>query len=656
MAANPGDFEVWLWLTQILLASGRQAEAETELRQAVELSKNDPVRWISLVKFLAETKQPEKAEKAFKEAQTNLAPLAQPMASLALAECCELVGRAYEGGSSADAVKKWYGEAKSWFEKAQAAKPDDLSITRRLTQFFLETKQINEAESRLEAILKRGSSDNKTADEVVWARRMLALTLIAKGDPEQARKALALLEPTNQTSGASNAPEAPEDLRVLARVLDAQKTSEHRKRAIEIMNSLVGKNPNNLDDRLLLAQLNELVGDWPKAGEQYDELIKRTENREDPETLTRRSVYLDQFIKGLIRHRQPGENQELAKAQELVDKLKRLQPDELNPLVLEVAIKRAQSQLEKEVVLKRAQSQLEKEAVLKRAQNYLEKATALVRAFADRPNLTLAKLGTLADQAERLGEFDLAEKLQNQIAAKTPGPRGAMGLAAFLGRRGSVKNALDLCEPLWPTTREPELLAVLCVGVVMQPNNNAGPAELKRVIDWLTQALKQYPQSTTLMVSLASLHERQGLFQQAEALYRRAIVQGDPNGISYNNLAWLLALKVDGNLKDALEYVNRAIDLKGPRPDFLDTRAIVYLAKGENQSAIDDLEKAVAGDPSPSKYFHLAEAYLKANKLAEAKKNWERAANIKGWERGLHALEQTAYDEVRDKLGVCPPD
>ena len=94
VAANPGDFDVRLWLTQILLASGRQADAETELRQAVELSKNDPVRWITLVKVLAETRQPEKAEKAFKEAQTNLAQLTEPTPSLAFAECCELVGRA----------------------------------------------------------------------------------------------------------------------------------------------------------------------------------------------------------------------------------------------------------------------------------------------------------------------------------------------------------------------------------------------------------------------------------------------------------------------------------------------------------------------------------------------------------------------------------
>jgi tetratricopeptide (TPR) repeat protein len=653
MVANPGDFEVRLLLTQVLLDSGRQADAENELRQAVELSKNDPVRWITLVKVLAETKQPDKAEKAFKEAKTNLAPLTEPTPSLAFAECCELVGRAYESVGSADAVKTWYGEAKSWLEKAQRAQPNNLSITRRFTQFLLQTKQSNEAESLLEAILNRGSSDNKTADEVAWARRALALTRIAKGDPEQARKALALFDATDQTGATNKALEEAEDARALARVLEAQKTPEHRKRAIEIMNSLVGKSPNNFDDRLLLAQLYEVAGDWPKAREQYDELITRSEKQEDPATRIRRPAYFDQFIKSLIRHRQGSENQELTKAQDLVDKLKRLQPDDLNPLVLEVMINRAQSEFEKSAALKLTQNPLEEEAARKRAQNYLDKATGLIQAFANRPNLTPAKLATLADQAERLNELDLAEKLLRQIWDKSRTPRVTMALAAFYGRQGRVKPALDLCAPLWPISSDLEVLAVVCLEVVLRPSNDPEPADLQRVISWLTQALNQARPSTTLMVFLANLQDRHGDYQEAEKLYRRALERGDPNWMSLNNLAWLLALQDGGNKKDALEYINRAIDLKGPLPDFLDTRGIVYLAAGENQRAITDLEKAVADDPSPPKYFHLAEAYLKANKVEEAKKNW-RAANIKQLQKsGLHPLEQKTYNKVRSELG--PP-
>jgi cellulose synthase operon protein C len=640
LVANPGDHEERLWLARILLAGGRQPDAETELRRGIDLFKNDPLPRINLLKLLADTKQPEKAEKAFEEAQPVLAQSPEPTASLALAECSELVGRAYEGGKNADAVKRWYGKARSSVEKAQAAKPDDLSIARSLTQFLFRTRQVDEAESQLAAMLKRA---DKNSEEFAWARRTLALSLIEKGDPVHARQALALYEPTDQT------PKAAEDQRVLARVLDAQRTPDHRKRAIEIMNSLVEKEPDNSEDRILLGQFDELAGDWSKAREQYDELIKRTENREDPEIFTRR---VDQFVRTLIRHSQASDGQELSQAQDLVDKLKRIQPDDVRPLVLEVMINRVRSQFEN-AAAKKATSQADKEAALQRAKDYVDKASGLVVAFAERPNLTPTMLAALATQAEGLNELEMAEKLQRQIAAKMSTPRGMLGLAAFLGRHGKVKEALDLYAPLFsPDLREPDLCFLLCTEII-RTNSTIESADLKRMSDWLDVALKLYPQSTPLMVGLANLHERQGRYQDAEALYRRAIAQGDRDGVSHNNLAWLMALKVGGDakeLKDALDHVNRAIDLKGPRPDFLDTRGIVYLARGEIQAAISDLEKAVAGAPSASKYFHLAEAYLKANKVAEAKKNWE-AAKITSWEQsGLHALEQPAFKAVRDKL------
>ena len=292
---------------------------------------------------------------------------------MAFAECCEFVGRGYEG-SSTDAVKKWYGEAKSYFEKAQRTNPDDLSITVGSHSFLSIPSRSTRPSHTLEAILNRGSATRPPL-RCAWARRgALASTLVAKGDPEQARKALALFEATEQT-GDEKPSTWEEDQRVLAKVLNAQKTPEHRKRAIEIVTSLVGENPDNLEDRLLLAQLDELAGDWPKAREQYDELITRTENKDDPDILGRRVVYLELFIRDLIRHSQANENQELAKAQELLGKLKALQPGGLNTLVLEVALNQAQGQLEKQAALKHKQAgkNAEEEAALEREKNHRAK-------------------------------------------------------------------------------------------------------------------------------------------------------------------------------------------------------------------------------------------------------------------------------------------
>ena len=89
------DFRERLWLVQVLLASqrpDRQAEAEAELRSAVNADRSDPDRWMTLVQFLAQTKQMEKAEQAVRDAEVAL----KDKSPISLARCCEALGQAYK--------------------------------------------------------------------------------------------------------------------------------------------------------------------------------------------------------------------------------------------------------------------------------------------------------------------------------------------------------------------------------------------------------------------------------------------------------------------------------------------------------------------------------------------------------------------------------
>ena len=302
--ANPGDFRERIWLVQILLASEQQAEAAKELRDAVNLVPSDPDRWVALVTFLIFAKQMGQAEVVIKDAETKLPPSKAP---LALALCCEKMGRAYNGPDNAE-TKKWNDAARSWYEKAEAADPADLSIKRRLTEFFLQSKQTDEAQRYLEAI-RTHAGGAKNAETKAWADRVLALVLANGTDRAQASKALAIFEPDGKLVPAGQEGKIlerknladPEDLRVLARVLDLQRTLVHRKRAIEILESLADKNLATSEDRFTVAQLYEAIGEWQKAREKYRELNLRTRNLRDMETFNRRPLYIAQFAHNLLR-------------------------------------------------------------------------------------------------------------------------------------------------------------------------------------------------------------------------------------------------------------------------------------------------------------------------------------------------------------------
>ena len=94
-----------------------------------------------------------------------------------------------------------------------------------------------------------------------------------------------------------------------------------------------------------------------------------------------------------------------------------------------------------------------------RARNQLDKAVDLIQTAAKRSDLAPIAIRSLADLAEKLDRFDIAEQLYRRYAA-LPNPQdGKIVLAQFLGRRGHVKEALDLCEPLWANPRTVELAA-----------------------------------------------------------------------------------------------------------------------------------------------------------------------------------------------------
>jgi tetratricopeptide (TPR) repeat protein len=622
VAANPGDFQERLWLVRVLLESGRQAQAETALREAVALSKSDPDRWISLILFMIVTKQPEQAELAIRDAEGSL-PKAR--VALTLAQGCELIGRFYDQATREEDAKKWYSESAQWYRKAQTDQPDDNSIVRRRTEFYLRTKQMDEAELLLTDVLKAGA-ERKNADAYAWAKRTLALAYASGPGVDRTRKALALFESTGEAAPAGQEGKTltdPEDLRILARVLDAQKNADQVKRAREILESLIDKNTANNEDRFLLARLYEKSGDWHKAREEYRGLNFRTKNARDLESLNRRPVYLAQIIESLLRNRPDAKD--LNEAQDLMDELQQLQPQALATVALQVE--------------------------LYQAQNQFKKAADLIKDTAARPNPTPAALAALANLAEKHNELGLAERVYVQLSELPTVPRGKLILARFLGRHHKVGQALDVCEKLWATTREPEVLTATCIEVLYS-DEKAEPAHLERVSGRVEQALAKPGTLTAktkhlLLIGLGNVRERQGKFPEAEALYKRAIEEGDLDGTSRNNLAWLMALKNGkGAGKAALDYINDAIKLSGPRADYFDTRGIIRLKNGETQLAIDDLEKAVALDPSAPKYFHLAQAYHEIKDKEKTRENLEKAKNKGLTPSGLHPLEHPDYDRL----------
>src|SRR5262249_15994219 len=246
---------------------------------------------------------------------------------------------------------------------------------------------------------------------------------------------------------------------------------------------------------------------------------------------------------------------------------------------------------------------------------------------------------------EEMARPDDAEPLYRELAAQSP-QTGTLLLAKYLGRRQRVDEALQLCEAARQTA---PAQAVAEASAAVPRNAAAKDPHFQAVAGWLTEAAGQAPHSIRLIERLAELQFQWRHYPEAITRYRQ-VVQDEPhNVVALNQLAWLLALK-DGQGAEALSLIQRALDLIGPLPDLLDTRAVVYLTLNQPQPAIDDLEEVVRLSPTAPAFFHLARAYYQAKDHPKATEAFRKAK-----ERGLsplvlHPLERRAYNHLLGAL------
>ncbi len=600
VADQSKDYRDYVWLGQVLWAADRGAEAEPVLRRAVELAGNVPDAWVALIQYLARTGQQEKAEAALREARDKLR---REQAPLALAQCYEAVNRP--------------DQALELYRTALAAHPEDIATLRGVASFYLRQGRADDARPHLEKTI---ALRVKSPEDAAWARRILAIVYATSDDYQRSHQALAILGILDDAGRSDpRADESPEDLRAKAMVLAAQKTRVQRRAAIRLLEHLGSRQPLNPDDQFLLAQLYESVEDWPKAHQHLLSLLAAHSEK---------ALYLTHYTRALLRR---GET---AEAEVWLNKLRRL-PDAAGTFGL-------------------AEVQARSLAAGKKAAEAVTVVTTYVNDGQSKPGDPGARLRLAAALLEELGRAFPAEKAfaaaaeslyRDQAASQ---PDQALALAAFLSRQGRLPEALDLCERAWQTCPA-EAVGHAAVAALQAGQGDA--EQYRRVERWIEAALAKSANPTAMQVCLAYLRDLQGRHNEAATLYLQVIARDPRNAIALNNLASLLALK-DRQAATALGLIKRAIDVAGPLPELLDTRAVVHLAQGQTDAAIKDLEEAIAGNPLAPIYFHLAQAYDVARKPTEAKSSLQKALAAGLKPHDLHPLERPAYQQLLGKLGL----
>ena len=151
--------------------------------------------------------------------------------------------------------------------------------------------------------------------------------------------------------------------------------------------------------------------------------------------------------------------------------------------------------------------------------------------------------------------------------------------------------------------------------------------------DYYTRALALIPKPTkenwTLFYSRGVCNERLKDWPGAEADFKEALVLSPDESLVLNYLGYSW-VDQGSNLKQAMDYIRKAVKLKPDDGYYVDSLGWAYFRLGNLPAAVENLERAVELKPDdPIINDHLGDAYWKVGRTLEAKYQWQQALTLK---------------------------
>jgi cellulose synthase operon protein C len=527
---------------------------------------------------------------------------------------------------------KHLDQAKTAVSAAHIALPTDrANLT--LAQCYMALGDLKRAD---ELIGKALDDESKSADPI--ALKIATIVSLGQNRVDKADEYLKSLE---QVADLSPGDKAWTNRTRIALLLNKGRLAD-RDRALTLVDQNLIRNPDSVEDQVLKVTILALRSDRRGEAIKILERMANTNQLGDKERFLLAQLYLeqrdqrlyqDQMIRLLnVKVKDPhhlvhfidywiGRNH-LDQADRWLAELKKVEPQDL-------------------AVLEREARLLD---LRKRKPELLAFLEARRREAPDQN-------GTVADLLSRYGFVNESETAYKAFIAREPWqPERSLALAQFLARQDRVTEAVAMLKKCWSTCR-PEQVAAAALSVFNA--RSAGEAEKRQVEAWLVDAVRKRPELFILASKLGVIWIHQGRFDEAEGSFREILASDPHNAHALNNLAWLLALRNESKIQEALVMIDRAIEEQGPAPSLIDTRAVVLIRAGQLDKAVDELRHAMAGNgQNPSFALHLAWAYHAKGQLDLARQAFQQAEALGYRTEVMDPLERPLMIKLRRDLGL----
>ncbi|HEY2882331.1 MAG TPA: tetratricopeptide repeat protein, partial [Pirellulales bacterium] len=522
---KPDDPMGYIWLGQAQLLAKDSKSAEASFVKATQLAPKEVRTWHVLFNFYLQANRPDDARQtlANMEEQTVL-----PQTQKAI-----VLGQEYE-------LLKDFKTAAKHYEQAASLSPNDSAIQQQLTGFFLRWDDPASDEA-----LKRIEQTTKNAE----VRRNLAVKMARSGGADSWKSAMKLLDAAD-----ANPAEVPFNNRVRAALLANRGHEKDVREAIKLLTALVADSQHVQNgDRMLLAKLDEIVGQPQAAREQFEALTSR--KNVEPAYLAAFADFLlrteqlgdaDLWIKQFEKQ-QPGTSGVALRARWLAAKHRTA---EIEPLI-ESAIKPTLAKLN--------------------------------------PGPEKAKLEmTVGQLYAQVGLNDLAIKYMQSAYDQAHELYAPLVSATVAQKR--VAEAIQLCSAALIANPGPQPAQTLAIALTA---SNCSAADCHLADSFLSAAEEQYPDNIQLLLAISGVRFLEGELNEVVRICRAVLKRDPENVLALNNLSSLLTEQA-GHEAEALEIVDRAIEIDGRTPALLDTKAMILLRQNRAKDAVALLDESLS--------------------------------------------------------------
>lgn len=150
----------------------------------------------------------------------------------------------------------------------------------------------------------------------------------------------------------------------------------------------------------------------------------------------------------------------------------------------------------------------------------------------------------------------------------------------------------------------------------------------REVVAVYDRALASLPDDTRLLYSRALFVVEQGDVTAGERDLRRVLALSPDDAEAMNALGYTLADNSkpgDARLAEALQLIQRALQIKPDEPAIIDSMGWVRYRMGDLEASLKELRRAHAKQPDPEIAAHLGEVLWVKGERAEAQRVWDEA-------------------------------